>query len=186
MINLNELAKEIYEANYQWWHDLVTGKLIKRNPGTLLMLVVTELAEAVEGIRKNLPDDKLSHRPMEEVEMADTVIRALDFAGGFNYNLSRDNFISVVFNQNDDKVDGILRIVKLVTRLHDHYDIHCELGFDDIDPEAYLCGVIISCENYCNTFGLDLWGAVEEKRAFNKVRPDHQREARLGVHGKKL
>ena len=33
-------------------------------------------------------------------------------------------------------------------------------------------------------FGFDLGGAVAEKMAFNRVRPDHKLEARQGVGGK--
>lgn len=46
-----------------------------------LMLIVTEVAEAMEGHRKNLQDDKLKHRKMIEVELADAVIRIFDLAG---------------------------------------------------------------------------------------------------------
>lgn len=68
-----------------WWTDLKTGEDMrgKRNVGELLMLCVSELAEAMEGHRKGLNDDKLPHRPMLEVELADTVIRIFDLAGGF-------------------------------------------------------------------------------------------------------
>lgn len=46
------------------------------------MLMVSEISEAMEGARKNLMDDKLPHRPMEEVELADCVIRIMDYCGG--------------------------------------------------------------------------------------------------------
>lgn len=65
-----------------WWSDLTTGEPKERNDGELLMLIVTEVAEAMEGVRKNLMDDKLPHRKMVEVELADTIIRILDYAGG--------------------------------------------------------------------------------------------------------
>ncbi len=63
------------------WHDS------PREKGTLLMLVVTEIAEAMEGERKGLADDKLPHRPMAEVEMADAVIRIMDYCGLHGYDL---------------------------------------------------------------------------------------------------
>ena len=65
-----------------WWTDLATGKPKDRNIGELLMLTVSELAEGMEGARKNLMDDKLPHRNMLEVELADAVIRIFDIAGG--------------------------------------------------------------------------------------------------------
>jgi NTP pyrophosphatase (non-canonical NTP hydrolase) len=52
-----------------------------------LMLIVSELAEAMEGHRKNLMDDKLPHRKMQEVELADALARICDLAGEMNYDL---------------------------------------------------------------------------------------------------
>ncbi len=48
-----------------------------------LMLIVSELAESMEGDRKNLMDDHLPHRPMREVELADALIRIFDCAGAY-------------------------------------------------------------------------------------------------------
>lgn len=63
------------------WHDK------PREKGTLLMLIVSEVAEAMEGERKGLMDDHLPHRPMAEVEMADAVIRIMDYCGLHGYDL---------------------------------------------------------------------------------------------------
>lgn len=52
-----------------------------------LLLMVSELIEAAEGVRKNLPDDKLPHRSMLEVELADAVIRIFDTAHGIGLDL---------------------------------------------------------------------------------------------------
>lgn len=72
-----------------WWHDLHTGDSLlgKRNIGETLMLIVTELAEAMEGHRKNLMDDKLPNRPMIEVELADALIRIADLGGALDLDL---------------------------------------------------------------------------------------------------
>jgi NTP pyrophosphatase (non-canonical NTP hydrolase) len=84
---INELAKQVHEANKTWWCDPRTGEPIQRNRGEQLMLIVSEIAEAMEGERKNLPDDKLPHRPMAEVELADALIRILDYSHGHGYDL---------------------------------------------------------------------------------------------------
>lgn len=84
---INDLASDIHLLNHKWWHDLKTGEPLQRNRGELLMLIVSEVAEAMEGERKSLMDDKLPHRPMAEVELADALIRIFDYAKGFGYDL---------------------------------------------------------------------------------------------------
>lgn len=70
-----------------WWKNPATGEPLKRSTGELLMLCVSELAEAMEGDRKGLKDDKLPERDMLEVELADAVIRIFDMAGGLGLDL---------------------------------------------------------------------------------------------------
>lgn len=84
---LNALAKDVHQDNQHWWHDPATGERLKRNKGELLMLIVSEISEAMEGERKDLMDDKLPHRKMAEVELADALIRIFDYAGGHGYDL---------------------------------------------------------------------------------------------------
>lgn len=85
--DLNHLVNLTHEANLKWWHDLETGEPKDRNIPEMLMLIVSEIAEAMEGHRKNLLDDKLPHRSMLEVELADALIRLLDLAGGLGLDL---------------------------------------------------------------------------------------------------
>jgi NTP pyrophosphatase (non-canonical NTP hydrolase) len=114
---INALCAKIYERNVAmgWYTNPITGASIKRNTGEQLMLIVSEIAEAMEGHRKGLKDDKLPHRDMIEVELADACIRIFDLAG------SR---------------------------------------------------------------GMDLGGAIVEKRAYNENRADHKIEARMKLGGK--
>jgi NTP pyrophosphatase (non-canonical NTP hydrolase) len=85
--DLNVIRDVIHQANARWWTDLRTGERIERNVGELLMLVVSELAEAMEGHRKGLMDDKLPSRTMLEVELADAMIRIFDLAGGLGLDI---------------------------------------------------------------------------------------------------
>ena len=86
-MNLNELSKAVHTANAKWWQDVNSGQPIKRNKGELLALIHSEISEALEGERKDLMDDKLPHRKMAEVELVDALIRILDYAAGFGYDL---------------------------------------------------------------------------------------------------
>jgi len=86
-MNLNDYRDQCHAASLKWWQDPKTGKPIERNKGELICLMHSELSEAMEGVRKDLMDDKLPHRKMEEVELVDTIIRIFDYAGGFGLDL---------------------------------------------------------------------------------------------------
>ena len=85
---LDNYAIECHEASKRWWTNLETGEYpIYRNTGEILMLMVSELAEAMEGDRKGLQDDKLPQYKMLDVELVDCLIRIFDFAGKNNIPL---------------------------------------------------------------------------------------------------
>src|SRR6266480_5261555 len=83
---LDVLSLKCRVASDTWW-TTKSGKLKKRNKGELLMLAVSELAEAMEGERRDLMDDKLPHRRMAEVEIADCFIRLFDYCGAHGYDV---------------------------------------------------------------------------------------------------
>lgn len=97
---LNTLAKDIYAGNHQWWHDINTGEKLNRNKGELIALMHSELSECLEGVRKDINDTHLIHRKMEEVELADAIIRILDYAGGFNLDIDGAIAEKRVYNAN--------------------------------------------------------------------------------------
>ena len=72
-----------------WWPELTpeqpTAPLSRI--GWALTLIHSEVSEAAEGFRKDIPDDKLPHRKMAEVELADALIRICDLAGACGFDL---------------------------------------------------------------------------------------------------
>lgn len=101
---LQELQAEVHSDNLKagWWTDLTTipeqadlvrhvrqgTRLGKALVAEKLCLVHSEVSEAMEGARKNLQDDKLPHRKMLEVELADAVIRILDLCGACELDIA--------------------------------------------------------------------------------------------------
>lgn len=118
---LNRIAEATRRSNQHFWTDLATGEpLTNRNKGEMYMLMVSELAEGFEALRKSQTevqmDKHLPQYPAEVVELADLYIRLMDYVG----------------------------------------------------------------EYYPETFG----PAVAAKRAYNKTRKDHTRDARMAPGGK--
>lgn len=83
---MRELQTEIHQGNVDagWWTNLETGLPKPKGDVTEILaklcLVHSEVSEATEGARKDLMDDKLPHRKMAEVELADAFIRGMDLA----------------------------------------------------------------------------------------------------------
>lgn len=81
------LSVEILHADSRdagWWTN---DQPSKEAVCTKLLLIVSEITEAMEGLRKDLQDDKLPEYKMFDVELADTFIRLCDLAGKMNVNL---------------------------------------------------------------------------------------------------
>lgn len=90
-------------ARSGWWTDKTTGLQIARDTPRLvvekLCLIHSEVSEAMEGDRKDLMDDKLVHRKMLEVELADVLIRVHDLAGFLGLDLAGAVIEKLAFNQ---------------------------------------------------------------------------------------
>lgn len=188
MIDFNAKAKEIFEQNKAvgWWDDM--NRCIYQT----LQLINTEIAEATEGARKNLMDDHLPHRKMEEVELADVLIRTLDLGGRCGWSCKKMNMTKVnnaAIKQRDMNLTAgrvHFGLTALVCQLGDGID---EDELYDTDPSWNLndiySGLIVSLIVYSINKNYDIIGAMEEKLAYNRERQDHKRENRKGEAGQK-
>lgn len=87
-------------VNAGWYQDPNTKLMVHRNVPEMLMLTVSEIAEAMEAVRKNKRDDHLPHRAGVEVELADAVIRICDLAGCLGLDLGAAIVEKLHYNAN--------------------------------------------------------------------------------------
>lgn len=121
---INYMVADIHASNVKagWWFDHENGvdlvaqvrsrtRFGKALIGEKLCLTHSEVSEAMEGERKSLMDDKLPHRRMGEVELADAVIRIFDLAGALGYDLGGAIYEKRAYNavREDHKVENRLK-----------------------------------------------------------------------------
>lgn len=110
------LMDTCHDAAKSWWIDTETGEDVRSWPkkffklwvSSKLMLCVCELAEAMEGHRKDVQDDKLPNHKMITVEGADTLIRVCDLFGGLGLPMARAVVEKLAFNavRSDHKIEN--------------------------------------------------------------------------------
>ncbi len=162
-----------------------------------MMLVVSEIAEAMEGHRNALMDDKLPHRKMLEVELADTAIRICDMAGQENFRIGEaaaslcNRAWTLAGGYHGMPVpDRLFRIVQTIASAGENAGPLgiCNVRTADGTPltfcELHLAHALQQIGWLCQDEGLDLGGAIAEKMQFNQVREDHKPEARAAAGGK--
>ena len=188
MKGLNALRDICHEdaVNAGWWTDVNTKQPLPTEMSKRCNLIHSELSEAMEADRKDLKDDKLIHRPGVEVELGDALIRVFDLAGHLKYDLE-DDFHSLAthpleFYVGDDFQDQLAAI---------HADVNVAWASfvlnngNSPDTRLALMTAIGRILNLGEFLDIDIPGATAEKYVFNRTRPDHKIENRLGGNGKK-
>lgn len=170
---ITRLANEIHEQNVQagWWEGFVNK--IDRHE-TAMMLVVSELSEAMEGHRKNLMDDHLPQFKMFDVELADALIRLLDLAGAYEMTLEELTIVNITIDLRllEDKTVPA-QLLKIVT--------FCVTSNPFAAVDLAINGVL----HVARLNDVDIFPIIEAKREYNANRADHKRENRDADGGKK-
>ena len=98
----NKVAEGVHQtAREKGWYNT------ERNKGELLMLMVTEIAEACEALRRgDLPDDKIKEFSGVEAELADVIIRIMDFSAAYGYQVGEALGAKINFNKTRDHMHG--------------------------------------------------------------------------------
>lgn len=176
-MNLKELADRIHNQNLEagWWDDYLDDKESRHE--TAMMLVISELSEAMEGDRKNIMDDHLPEYKMFDVELADALIRLLDLAGAY-----ADEYID-----REDIIGGPKLIMLGGKSVPEQlmYIIRDMLQYYKTDYDRQVYNGIVSIICMASIHGVDLETIVEKKLAYNKKRADHKRENREAEDGKR-
>lgn len=176
-MKLNDYRDLAYEiAREHGWHETMLHDEI------YFMLVISEVAEAMEADRKDKHCDKelimVRHDMLEgedlsipifetyvkdscEDELADVVIRSLDYAGMCNINL--DGYHIPVTRPWEDYGGGNISFPEFCYGL-------CSVITMCDTPEEKIKSAIVNVEEYCDARDIDLWWFVEQKMKYNSLR----------------
>lgn len=172
-MNLNELAKMAFEnAKAKGFHD------VKRKDEHFLMLVVCELAEAVEAERSGRRANRKGYERLVgeceefvnpalfemyikdsvEDELADAVIRLLDFMGMKDVDVDgylTNHDISIADFREEKKIPLTVAVYEIIQRFfYDEYHIF------------FMCDIF----GLASRLGIDLMWFIKEKMKYNETR----------------
>ena len=171
-MNYREIANEIHEQNVKagWWDEWPDREARYK---TAMALCSSELSEALEGARKSLTDDHLPQYRMFDVEIADTIIRALDLAGALRVSLCMVD---------DLKDEFVMQFVQEGCTIPEQiFTAQATFG---INPKTCIRRMLAASLAIAEVNRINIWKIVAEKRAYNANRADHKRENRAAAGGK--
>lgn len=177
--DLNLYAAHIHDLNLKWWMN-ADGSPKDLDKGERFMLMVSELAEGMEGDRKSLMDDHLPQYPMIWVELADCVIRVMDSGHVYGWKFN-------IYNHHIDLIEHPQTVgAKLLNIVCHLTNLACFELYKTGPTSLTASTVIVRCRMLAIELGCtDFWTVVYDKLVFNTQRPDHKHENRQGQVGQK-
>lgn len=170
-MNLNELRDEAYSiAKANGWHEE------EHSDEHCIMLVITEIAEAVQADRKNLHADVEAFKKYEEIidfkenferqikntvedELSDVVIRCLDLAGLRKFDL--------------EEVEALMEMTESIKKGKGFIDLCYALsGISTCDDSAEqkTIAIIAVVLKYCELTVIDIEFFIRTKMKYNRLR----------------
>lgn len=187
---IDDLVADLHGRNVAagWWSDTATGHRKARNVGEMLMLAVSEICEVPSGNRiLTEMDDKLPHRLMFEVELADCIIRLFDTAGGTGVKLG--DAIKAIFDRDMLPIGpfspawGDMMLMLPIRHLSDAMEANRKGRIHDYG--IFIGRAVFDVFAIGIAANLDVPSAIVEKMEFNAQRADHKIENRKAEGGKK-
>ena len=108
-MNIKTLCKRSNDLAIQkgFWLVNPDGSLVSRNDGEMLMLMVSELGECLEGLRHgNPPSEHIPEFTAIEEEFSDLLIRVCDMCGAFDLRLEEALEAKLLFNKGRERLHG--------------------------------------------------------------------------------
>ena len=183
-MNLNELRDEAYAiAKANGWHEQ------KHSDEHYIMLIITEIAEAVQADRKDKHADVAKFKEWQgnslplseetrirrfkedfeayiknsvEDELADVVIRCLDLAGLRGFDLEE---VATLAGELESLKEGI--------GFTNFCYVLSGISTCDDSTEEKVIGIIAVMLKYCELTGIDLEWFIEQKMNYNRLRGYH-------------
>ena len=174
-MNLNELRDEAYSiAKANGWHEE------EHSDEHWIMLVITEIAEAVQADRKDLHADVEAFKKYEEIidfkenferqikntvedELSDVVIRCLDLAGMRKFDL-------------EEEVEALMEMAESIKERKGFIDLCYALsGISTCDDSAEqkTIAIIAVVLKYCELTVIDIDFFIRTKMNYNSLRGYH-------------
>lgn len=178
-INRLELAQKAHAAAVAkgFWDE-------EHSPEHYLMLVITELSEAVEAHRKGRHADRKNYDDSAQTtlnferyikdsvddELADAYIRLLDLAGGFEYDVVLEGSELKDAEANFDEGVARYRSISFTEQI---FDIVRSIGACIYNEglETATPYLLYAIEGCAEVNGIDLAWHIEEKMKYNETRP---------------